>query len=97
MMASNPRFEESIKKNRIATLFLGIITSLSIIALLAPTLMPHAQNDGSNCAVSTTRPDDFLVLSGISLGLILHSYDGSHPERPDDEEFLGAETRKTLA
>jgi glucan biosynthesis protein C len=34
-MASDPRFGESIDKNRILTLFLGIVTSASIITLLA--------------------------------------------------------------
>jgi glucan biosynthesis protein C len=35
VMASDPRFGESIDKNRILTLFLGIVTSASIITLLA--------------------------------------------------------------
>ena len=38
VMASNPRFEESIEKNKVPTLLLGILTSLSIIALLAISL-----------------------------------------------------------
>jgi surface polysaccharide O-acyltransferase-like enzyme len=35
VMASSPQFEESIEKNRVPTLLLGIITSLTIIALSA--------------------------------------------------------------
>jgi glucan biosynthesis protein C len=35
VMASSPQFEESIEKNRVPTLLLGIITSFSIFALLS--------------------------------------------------------------
>lgn len=38
VMASSPQFEESIEKNRVPALFLGIITSLLIFALLTLVL-----------------------------------------------------------
>jgi glucans biosynthesis protein C len=43
LMASSPRFEESIQKSRMLALLLGILTSLSMLALLVILLSdPHA-------------------------------------------------------
>jgi glucan biosynthesis protein C len=38
VMATNPRFEEAIEKNRLPTLLLGILTSLLILAVTAVTV-----------------------------------------------------------
>jgi len=48
VIASSPQFEESIEKNRVVTLLVGVVTSLAIIAFLAegvasdPTLMARS-------------------------------------------------------
>jgi len=53
VMASNPQFEESIEKNRVPTLLLGILTSLSIIALLAISLSDPSAMERYYVLVST--------------------------------------------
>jgi hypothetical protein len=53
VMASNPQFEESIEKNRLPTLLLGIITSFSIIALLAVSMTDPSAMERYYVLVST--------------------------------------------
>jgi heme/copper-type cytochrome/quinol oxidase subunit 2 len=48
VMASNPRFEESIQKSRVPALLLGILTSLLILAVTAVTIgEPTGSGSGS--------------------------------------------------
>ena len=53
VMASNPRFEASIEKNRVPTLLLGVVTSLSIMALLAASMTDPSLVDRYYVPVST--------------------------------------------
>jgi glucan biosynthesis protein C len=48
VMASNPRFEEAIEKNRRPTLLLGILTSLLILAVTAATAVESTANGSGN-------------------------------------------------
>jgi glucan biosynthesis protein C len=48
VIATNPRFEEAIEKNRLPTLLLGILTSLLILAVTAGTVSePAGSGSGS--------------------------------------------------
>jgi glucan biosynthesis protein C len=53
VMASSPQFEESIEKNKTTALLLGIITSLSIVALLAVGLSDPSAMERYYVLVST--------------------------------------------
>jgi glucan biosynthesis protein C len=48
VIASNPRFEEAIQKNRLPTLLLGILTSLLILAVTAVTMGEPTGSESSS-------------------------------------------------